>query len=189
MRLRERDAADFDRVDQVDALRAVGDVDRRVQVVQENADDFTEAQRDDREVVPAQPERGRAQQHAEDTSGRRAERQQHPERQMDAEMGRGEQRVEIGAEREERHVAQVEQSREADDDIESQREHDVEQREAQNAYPSAAKRPVSDEGQRQQQQRQREVGGPNDARIAFQFGPARCQVFHSGSLMGVTRKR
>ena len=52
----------MDRVDLAQPLGAVGDVDRVVQVVQEHADDFAEAQRHDGQVVAAQLERRRAQQ-------------------------------------------------------------------------------------------------------------------------------
>ena len=65
MRAAQRKLADVDGVYHADALRTVGDVDRRVQVVEENADDLAEAQRDDGEVVAAQAQRRRAQQHAE----------------------------------------------------------------------------------------------------------------------------
>ena len=63
--LREAEGAEAERIDQRDALRAVGDVDRLRQVVQEDADDLAEAERHDREVVAAELERGRAEQHAE----------------------------------------------------------------------------------------------------------------------------
>ena len=78
--------ADAERVDQRDALRAVGDVDRLRQVVQEDAHDLAEAQRDDREVVAAQLQRRRAQQHAEEARDGRADRQDHPERQVQVEV-------------------------------------------------------------------------------------------------------
>ncbi len=54
---------------------------------------------------------------------------------MDAEVGRGEQRVHVGADRVERDIAKVEQAREADDDVEPQRQHDVDHREVEDAYP------------------------------------------------------
>jgi hypothetical protein len=68
--LAELPAEDGRRVDRADALRAVGDVDRRVEVEQEHADDLAEAERDDREVVAAQLERRRAEQHAEEAGER-----------------------------------------------------------------------------------------------------------------------
>ena len=65
VRLGEARPGDVQRVDQRDALRAVRDVVGTVQVVQKNADDLAEAERHDREIVAAQPQGGRAEQHSE----------------------------------------------------------------------------------------------------------------------------
>ena len=62
-----------ERVDQRDALRPVGEVDRLRQVVEEDADDLAEAERHDREVVAAQLQRRRAEQHAEEAGDRGAD--------------------------------------------------------------------------------------------------------------------
>ena len=134
----EAEAAESERVDAGDALRAVGDVHRARQVVEEDADDLAEAERDDGEVVAAQLERRRAEQHAEQRGDRRADRQDHPERQVQAELRAGEQRVDVGADGVERDVAEVEQAGEADDDVQAQREHDVEDREVRDAHPGGA---------------------------------------------------
>ena len=124
----------------VDALRPVGDVDRRVQVVEEDADDLAEAERDDRQVVAAQLQRRRAEQHAEQAGDRRADRQDDPERQVQAEVRRREQRVDVGADGVERDVAEVEQAGEADDDVEAERQQHVEHREVEDAHPRRGRR-------------------------------------------------
>jgi len=167
----ERKAPEPDGVDQVHPLGAVGDIDRRIEVQQEDADDLAEAEGDDREVVAAQSQRGRAEQHAEDAGERRARRQQEPERQVEIEVRGGEQRVEVSAHCEEGDVAQVEQPGVADHDIQPQREHDVEQREGGDAHPGAADRPVGDERQRDEQEREREGGGPYQSGIAPKLLP------------------
>ena len=115
--LREGHAVDRDRVDDVHALRSVGDIDRGVQIVQKDADDLAEAERHDGEVVAAQPQRRCPEHDAEEGREDRPYRQQHPPWQMDAEVRRGEQRVGIGANGIERDVAQVEQPRKADHDV------------------------------------------------------------------------
>src|SRR5690606_31040053 len=81
----EHELADLEAVDAVDALRPVGDVDRRVEIIEENADDLAEAQRDDGQVVAAQLQRGRAQQHAEYAGQPQADGQDRPERQVQVE--------------------------------------------------------------------------------------------------------
>jgi len=57
--LREIEAVDAERIDAGNALRAVGDVHRPRQVVEENAHDLAEAEGDDGQVVAAQLERRR----------------------------------------------------------------------------------------------------------------------------------
>lgn len=69
---------DADRVNQPQALGAVGDVDRVAQVDDQQAHDLAKAQRDHRQVVTAQPQRGRPQQYAQDGGQRRAQRDGHP---------------------------------------------------------------------------------------------------------------
>ncbi len=137
---REIEAADAERVDQRDALRAVGDVDRLRQVVQEDADDLAEAQRDDRQIVAAQLERRCAQQDAEQAGDGGADRQDDPERQMQVEVRDGQQRVDVGADRVEGDIAQVEQAGEADHDVQAERQEDVEDREVGDAHPGGAHR-------------------------------------------------
>ena len=138
-------------IDQRDPLRAVGDVDRLRQVVHEDPHDLAESQRDDREIVAAQLERRRAEQHAEHARDRGAQRQDHPERQVEVEMRRREQRVRIRADRVERDVAEVEQPGEADDDVEPQRQQHEQDREIGDPHPRGA-----DRRQRERQRRQRD---------------------------------
>src|SRR5436190_23503310 len=71
---------------------------------------------------------------------------------MDAEVRRREQRIHVRADRVERDVAQVEQAREADDDIEPQRKHDVDHREVEDAHPRLSGE-RGDEGQQRQRER------------------------------------
>ena len=154
---REVEAADPERVDQRDSLRSVGEVDRLRQVVEEDADDLAEAQRDDREVVAAKLERRRAQQHAEEAGDGGADRQDDPERQVQIEVRRGEQRIDVRADRVERDVAEIEQSGEADDDVEPERQQHEQDREIRDAHPRGA-----DPGEHERQQDERD-GDERDA--------------------------
>jgi hypothetical protein len=79
--------ADRHRVDQGDALRPVGDVDRRIQIVEEDADDLAETEGDDGQIVAAQLERRRTEQHAEEAGNDGADRQDHPERPVQPKCG------------------------------------------------------------------------------------------------------
>src|SRR5690606_34647882 len=54
LRAPEHEIAHLEGVDAIDALRAVGDVDRRIEVVQEDAHDLAKAQGDDRQIVAPQ---------------------------------------------------------------------------------------------------------------------------------------
>jgi hypothetical protein len=75
LRAGKAELAEAERIDAADALRAIGDVHRPREVVQEDADDLAEAEGDDGEVVAAQLERRRAEQHAEERGDQRADRQ------------------------------------------------------------------------------------------------------------------
>ena len=111
------------------------------------ADDLAEGERDDRDVVAAQPQRRHADQGAGD--GRRRDGEREDEQEVDVDAGRArdgvadqdgdavpvgpgvdpEARPEVGgrvrADREEGDVAEVEQAGEADDDVEPERHHHV----------------------------------------------------------------
>ena len=169
--LAEGDAEDRDLVDAGDAFRAVRDVDRRVEVVHEDADDLAEAERDDREIVAAQLQRRRAEQHAGAAGDQGAERDHHPPRRVQAarkrrrdrregvgQLRRGEQAEHVGADRVEGDVAEVEQAGVADDDVEAERQQHVEQRDVDDAHPGVAGH-LHHERQHEQRDRRDDEGG------------------------------
>jgi hypothetical protein len=135
---REIDAAEPERIDQREALRPVGDVDRPRKIVEEDPHDLAEAERDDRKVVAAQLQRWRAEQNAEEGRDRSADRQDDPEREMQPEVRPGEKRVGVRADRVERDIAQVEQACEADHNVEPQREQHIQDCEVRDANPGRA---------------------------------------------------
>ncbi len=104
----------------VTPLRPVGDVHRLRKVVEEDSDDFAEAQCHDCEIVSAKFQGGCAEQHAEHAGNRCADRQDRPERQVQAEMRRSEQRVAIRADRIKGDVTEVKQPGKPDHDIQAQ---------------------------------------------------------------------
>jgi hypothetical protein len=114
--------------DAVRAARQVG------QVVREQADDFAEAERDDRQIVAAQPQHREAEQEAEGRRGQRRDRQALPERQPEILV---EHRVGIAADRVEPDVAEIEQAREADHDVQPEAEDHVDQRERRDVHRAA----------------------------------------------------
>ena len=69
-----------------DALRPVGDVDRRIQVVHEDAHDFAETEGHDGQVIAAQLEGRRTEQTPAMQASAGAEGQDRPDRQVQAEM-------------------------------------------------------------------------------------------------------
>ena len=160
---------DLDRVDIGDALRAVGDIDRRVQVVQEDSDDFAEAECHDGQIVAAQPQGRCTEQSTEQRRKARSQRYDQPDRvvqpirkhlpdelEVFGELRRRQQCVEIGSHRIEGHVAEIEQSGIADHDVQSERQHHVEQREVDDAHPAIA---LGARHKRQCQQYQRDDRG------------------------------
>ena len=151
MALREVEPEDLDRLDQVDALRAVGDVHRTVEVVHEDPDDFTKAQRHDGEVVTAQLQHRRAQQNAEQRRQPGTQRDHPPDDEVQpvreqvvdplelvGQVRRTQQRHHVGAHRVERDVTQIEQAGKAHHDVQAQGQHDVQQCEVQHAHPVVA---------------------------------------------------
>ncbi len=131
-RLQERREEDGRPADGRDALGPVGQVDRLVEVVGEDADDLAEAEGHEGQVVSVEAEDGQAQENA------RARRDAHAHEQEDEEPPRGE-REEIAAEdqvglrrpedrprirahREEGDVAQVEEAGQADHDVQPERQ-------------------------------------------------------------------
>jgi hypothetical protein len=138
----ERDAGQVRPADRVDPVLAPGevqpldrppvaDLDGDVAKVSDgDRDDLAEAERDDGEVVAAHAQGRRADHHAEQRRGRRGEPQADPEApriavERRAEHGRVEEAHGIGADREEGGIAEVEQAREADHDVEPEGEEDV----------------------------------------------------------------
>ena len=104
-----------------DAGIAVG---QRRPVDQDEADDLAEGERDDGEIIAAQPQHRKAEQDAPERGQHAGERQQDPERQAES---LGQQRVGIGADRVERDIAEIEQAGEADHDVEPPAEHHIDQ--------------------------------------------------------------
>ncbi len=112
------------RVDHHDALRAAG---HGIHVVEQDTDDLAEAQRDDRQIVAAQRQHGNAEQDAEAGGKRRADRQDHQKRQVDAELRARQQRVAVGADGIERDKPEIQQSGIADHQIEPHGEQHIDQ--------------------------------------------------------------
>ncbi len=108
-----------------DAVGAVGDVGAggAVEVAHGDAEDFSEAEGDDGEVVAAQAEGRCADDHAEDERDDGADDDRCPEGEVDAEGGggaAGDQGGGVGADAEEGDVSEVEETGEADDDVEAE---------------------------------------------------------------------
>ena len=150
-RVKRGEHRQVDRVDRRDRLAAVGelvaldDVDL-VAVDGEAVDDLAERERHDRDVVPAQAQRRQADQHPGDADDEHGDDEDDQEVQVDAGQVAGEvagedvdallavdRREVIGgepphrvrADRVERDVAEVQEAREADDDVQAQRHDDV----------------------------------------------------------------
>ena len=72
-------AEQADRVDAGNAFGAVGEVDRAVEIAHQNTHDLAETERDDRQIVAAQPQRRRAEQNAarRRQQGRQRDQPQH----------------------------------------------------------------------------------------------------------------
>ena len=85
---------------------------------------------------------------------------------MQVEVRRGEQCIDVCPDRIERDVAQIEQSGEADHDIEPQREHDVDHCEVENPHPCLPGE-RGDEGQDHQRDGDQRDAGPDPDRDAF----------------------
>ena len=74
------------RVYHADTLRAVGNIDRCIQIVEEDTNDFAETQGDDGKVVTAKPQGRGSQQYPEAAGQQRAERQHRPHRPVQAKL-------------------------------------------------------------------------------------------------------
>src|SRR5256885_3000147 len=117
--------------DRRDALGAVGEVEGLVEIVREHADDFAEAERDDRQVISVQAQDGQAEEDAGAGGDEEADEQEEVEHRRRKGKAAAEDLVALGgardrpgvrAHREERDVAQIEQSGQANDDVQSQRQ-------------------------------------------------------------------
>ena len=120
------------RVDVRDPVRPSGQslaVHGRIRRVDEDDERLAEEEGHDREVVAEQPARGDAEHEAQQRRADHDDRDRDRRGPVDAVVLRREQRVEVRAEAEERHVAQVEQPGIADDDVQPEAEQDVDQRE------------------------------------------------------------
>ena len=114
----------------LDADVAVGEVDP---VDEHEADDLAEGQRDDGEIVAAQAQHRKAEQHppegGEDAGDGQAdpERPRPERRQRGGDHVGGDDRIGVGADGVEGDVAEIEQPGEADDDVEAPGEHHVDE--------------------------------------------------------------
>jgi hypothetical protein len=130
---------EVERVDLVETIRPAGKVDfadegirevalAAVRVVDEDYERLQKEERHDGEVVAEQPP-GREPQQESDQGGRDDhDRDRDLGLQVVPGVAAGHDPVEVGAEAEEGHVAEVEQPREADDDVQAQREQGVDER-------------------------------------------------------------
>src|SRR5690606_21224654 len=118
----------------------------------QQADDFTEAQGDDGQVVAAQAQHRKAQQEAEQCCHGTGDGQRGPEAEP---VVMGEQRVGIGTHRVEADVAQIQQAGQADDDVQAQAQHHVDQDQRGNVHRAA--RGIERPDQRHQHQRNDDV--------------------------------
>src|SRR5690606_32673053 len=82
----EREFPDAEGIDSVDALRSIGDIDRRIHIVHEDSDDLPKAQSDNGQIITSELKRRRAQQRAGNGCEHETYRQNNPERQMRTEM-------------------------------------------------------------------------------------------------------
>lgn len=132
-----------------DALRAVGDVlaEEVVPVVEDLVDDLSEAERHQGQVITAQPERRRADDHAEQRAEQAGRDQHDPHRDVDTgevavggelrpeelegdlvEEARHQPPGRVAADGPEGHEAQVQQAGVADDDVQAEGRHHVDDR-------------------------------------------------------------
>ena len=109
----------------VDVDDAAGAVRDGVEVVEEDPDHLPEPEGHDREIIPAEPERRRAEKDPEEGGQERRHRQDQPEGDVESELRGRKERVGVGPDRVERHVPEVEQPRVAHHDVEPEREQDV----------------------------------------------------------------
>ena len=118
------------RVEVRDPVRPAGEVDRAVlerevdrgRVRRERDEDLEEEEGHDREVVADEAPRGQADQEPDDRGDDHCDDGRQDRRQVDVELVGGEEGVGVGADPEERDVAEVEQPAPADDDVQPEGE-------------------------------------------------------------------
>ena len=116
-------AEEVERFEVREPVRAV----REIEVVREVEEDLAEEERDDREVVADEAPGGKADKDPEERGCNDDDRHRPERRPVQPQPLRVEQRIGVGAEAPEGDVAEVEQARPADDDVQPEREHRVDE--------------------------------------------------------------
>ena len=73
----------MNRINLVQTLGAIGDIDWLIQVIQKDPNDFTKAQCDNGQIIAAQLQSGRAKQHAKQACQGRRHRHNDPQRHVE----------------------------------------------------------------------------------------------------------
>ena len=112
--------------DAIDPARPVAEHGALSEVAEDAGDDLPEPESHDRQVIAAQPQRRRPQDSAEAGRDEHPDEQEQPEGEVDLMVQRAPEQlagrkhsVGVGADGEERRVAEIEESREADHDIQA----------------------------------------------------------------------
>ena len=160
--LAQIDAEEADRIDRPEALGAVRDVEGMSHVVDQDAHDLAEPERHDGQVIAAQLQRGRAQQHAEQRGQQGAQGNRDPPGRVQAErkhrrdprevldqVRRRQQGEHIGAHGVEGDVAQVQQAGVAHHDVHAERHQHIQQAGVGDANPMRAEA-LQQKGQQQE---------------------------------------
>src|SRR6266550_1984079 len=150
---------------------------------------LAETEGDDREVVPSQPQRWRAQDDPEDRCDARADEHREEEVHLvalrhpgDRTLRRGEEGHRIRADGEEGGVAQVEQACEADDDVQAEREDDKERDRDGLRLPTQAEEPIDDrEGERQRDPSDGDPDSPRARAARRRVPPPERRALHARS--------
>ena len=88
---------------------------------------------------------------------------------MNVELRRGEQRIGIGTDGEERDIAKIKQAGVADHDVQAQCKHDEQQRDIDNAHPRTAEQGISHERQRYQRYHRQHDANPCQCRMLLEL--------------------
>jgi hypothetical protein len=172
-------AEERERIDVGDPVGSAGHVLARDVLpsrVREDDERLPEEEGDDGEVVAEQAPRGDAEHEPEEGAGDDDDGDRRRRGPVDAVLLRGELRVEIGAEAEEGDVAEVEEARVADDDVEPKREEEVDEREDPVDEEVAAVHPERERGGESGEEHEacrrrhvveRAAGEPREPRVAL----------------------